>query len=207
METSRWTLRKSIFPVDMLAWGPSISDQYAHKGALYICLTGTADDDVVVFEQNKLEAFMERRRVSDHTVTFRGANAGLSFTFTHRDAAEEFICVKGSSATICDEVPCLGVLRQLGIIGEEDITSAYQRSFVSDKPLQTCNFLFDDRGLMLADDLIALVDRTPPPDRELDLNSDSEDWSEGKSDDAYGLLDWSESMSDDGLVDSEPDEG
>ncbi|TFK78042.1 hypothetical protein K466DRAFT_607383 [Polyporus arcularius HHB13444] len=194
-ETSRWTLC-TLFPVDMITWGPAKGNLHACKDTrlslvvcdnesvslcvVSLCLTGEAKDNIVVLELNKLEAFTERLRVSDHTVMFHRGNAGLGFTFAHRSAADDFMRgAKVSSSTYSDQTPSLDNLRQLGVIGEEDITLGYEQSFVGDQPLQPCDFLFQFGPFAMPEDGQDLVhiDSFPRP-AELTWKSDSEEWLE-----------------------------
>ena len=118
-------------------------------------------------------------------VTFRRAdvNAGICFTFACREAATDFgEGANVSSSRFAQYTPSLSELQQLGIITEEDITSAHEASFVGDKTLQTCDFLFDEHELARSDDIVTLVDRPSYPDStELTWTSDSEDWLENIS--------------------------
>ena len=77
---------------------------------------------------------------------FRRGPVGLCLVFRTPGSAgalRTYVETTAASHAAADAAPSIADLRALGIMGDEDITSYYQRSFVGETSPEDCGFLFD----------------------------------------------------------------
>ncbi|KAL7280903.1 hypothetical protein ACG7TL_005847 [Trametes sanguinea] len=155
-----WEQRYVFYAVDVYAWGRRLDDIHARQnvrlaifvhasGAALICISGSQADDFSVLELRRLLAETSCRRPSSRVLTYRNAVAGLNISFPDGDSLE---CFRDFTTLFCHTpVPSSSSLPSfsgdLFRAVEEDITTAYHRSFGAPRPYESWDYLFDDEDL------------------------------------------------------------
>ncbi|KAI0752996.1 hypothetical protein C8Q80DRAFT_1118245 [Daedaleopsis nitida] len=139
----------------------------------YICIFGDAVDDVFIIDFKRLAACNRYRRLvsffvdiaglvamltdtrlgqSSNIVTYTGQAAGLQFVFPKGFDAGRFYHCDNPTPPVSRSSLSVDELHGLGLAGEEDVTSFYQRSFLSDKAFNSCEFLYEEVSVVTDED-------------------------------------------------------